>query len=60
MSYTLRCSICHELTDVDAYPELNVSAKEPRRYKWICCSDCWHRIQEYLTDRGFSIIQPAQ
>lgn len=52
MSDTVRCSICHDLTDREKYPELHVG-------KWTCCEDCWHKMQDYLTERGFTLLQSA-
>ncbi len=44
-SRTERCRFCKELHNVLEFPELNG-----------VCQDCWHKIQDYLTERGFSII----
>lgn len=50
MSETCRCSICYDLMDKQRHPELCVA-------EWSCCLDCWHKIQDYLTARGMTILQ---
>lgn len=50
MSDTQRCSICHDLMDAERHPELNVGT-------WRVCVDCWHNMQDYLTARGFTLLQ---
>jgi len=49
MSYTIRCSFCGELFDRQEHPVLATVTFD-------CCVECWHRIQDYLTERGFSIV----
>jgi len=55
VSHTVRCSICHDIMDAEEYPLLNVGT-------WFCCRYCWENMQDYLTARGFTILQlgPAQ
>jgi len=50
MSYTIRCSFCGELFDRQEHPVLATATFD-------CCVECWHRIQDYLTERGFSIVE---
>jgi len=50
VSRTVRCSICHEIMDAEAFPDLCVGT-------WYVCEYCWHNIQDYLTARGFTLLQ---
>lgn len=50
MSNTVRCSICHDLMDREKVPGLCIGT-------WNVCEDCWHKMQDYLTARGFTILQ---
>jgi len=44
-SYTISCKFCHNLYNFAQVPELMGA-----------CQDCWHEVQDYLTERGFTII----
>ena len=47
MSRTERCRFCHELHNVEEYPEL-----------LRCCHDCYEEIMRWLNERGWTIVQP--
>ena len=49
MLFTIRCRFCREFFDKDELPELR-----------DVCLTCWHNIQEYLTERHFTILGPKE
>lgn len=50
MSKTERCSFCRELFDASEFPDLQTPAMN-------CCQPCWHRINDYLIQRNFWLLQ---
>lgn len=48
MSQHERCSFCRDLFDILEFPQLQT--KSFKR-----CEDCWHKVQDYLTESGFGI-----
>ena len=48
MIYAVRCRLCREFHDRNEHPELRG-----------VCLDCWHRVQEWLTERGFTLVNDA-
>lgn len=50
MRVHVRCSFCHELLafEPDSVP-LDTET-------FGCCRECWHKMQDYLTESGFTIL----
>ncbi len=49
MSLTQRCRLCRDIHDAAEYPELRG-----------VCQECWHRVQAWLTERGFTLLGPTE
>jgi hypothetical protein len=50
MSLTVKCSFCHDIMDAERRAHLNTT-------RFYVCETCWYSMQEYLTERGFTLLQ---